>query len=682
MTKFPLHLSHPKYRPDIDGLRAIAVLSVVIFHAFPEWMKGGFIGVDIFFVISGFLISTIIFENLDRGTFSFSEFYARRVKRIFPGLLLVLTASLAFGWFALLADEYKQLGKHIAAGAGFVSNLVLWSESGYFDSSAEMKPLLHLWSLGIEEQFYIVWPLILWFAWKRKFNLLTLTIIAALVSFTLNIKGIKHHSIATFYSPQTRFWELLSGSVLAWCTLYKKSLFNSYKLRADGWLAKIVYREPVEANGKTLSNAISAVGCLLLIYGFWQITKDVSFPGKWAIIPTLAAVLIIMAGPESWINSKILSNKIVVWFGLISFPLYLWHWPLLVFPRIIMDEGNSTRFGLPLIAAAIFLAWLTYKFVEVYFRHGNHSFRKVAMLVACAAAVGTAGFYVYRANGLPARPSVQALAQFGWGNDAKDALCIKKYGEAEFCRLSKDAKPTVMIIGDSISWQLYFGIAKETAGTGDTVLSLGQGGCAGFLGFSQRDDFKNCESVTQKSLNIALNEDSVKTVVLSAYPRYFSGAEMTINSGLDSDTNKKISSEKEFSEYTEQSFSKIIRALLGKGKQVIFVKNNPSLGFDPRTCVRRLFSGESDSNCSESRVVFDSSDKKYGEVIDSVLGKYTQVKLFELSKILCDSENCYAMRDGKMLYRDTYHLSIDGSEYVGSFLYDLIGADAGSSSLK
>lgn len=182
MTAQQTHLSHPNYRPDIDGLRAIAVLAVVAFHAFPSWVRGGFIGVDVFFVVSGYLISTIIFENLDRGTFCFSEFYARRIKRIFPALILVLISCFAFGWFFLLSDELNQLGKHVAAGAGFVSNLVLWNESGYFDNSAETKPLLHLWSLGIEEQFYIVWPLLLWFAWKCKFNLLTITIVFAATS--------------------------------------------------------------------------------------------------------------------------------------------------------------------------------------------------------------------------------------------------------------------------------------------------------------------------------------------------------------------------------------------------------------------------------------------------------------------------------------------------------------------
>ncbi len=176
------HLSHPKYRPDIDGLRAIAVLSVVIFHAFPHWIKGGFIGVDVFFVISGYLISTIIFENLEKGTFSFSEFYIRRIKRIFPALLIVLAACMFFGWFVLLADEYTQIGKHVLSGTGFVSNLVLWSEAGYFDNSAATKPLLHLWSLGIEEQFYFIWPLFVWLLWKRKSSIFFITVLVAVAS--------------------------------------------------------------------------------------------------------------------------------------------------------------------------------------------------------------------------------------------------------------------------------------------------------------------------------------------------------------------------------------------------------------------------------------------------------------------------------------------------------------------
>jgi len=181
------YLSHPKYRPDIDGLRALAVLAVIVFHAFPNHVSGGFTGVDVFFVISGFLISTILFENLDKGIFDLSEFYVRRIKRIFPALILVLNVSVALGWYVLFSDEYKQLGKHIAAGTGFASNFVLWSEAGYFDGSSETKPLLHLWSLGIEEQFYILWPALLWMACKRRIYPLLLTSAIVAISFSLNI---------------------------------------------------------------------------------------------------------------------------------------------------------------------------------------------------------------------------------------------------------------------------------------------------------------------------------------------------------------------------------------------------------------------------------------------------------------------------------------------------------------
>ena len=399
MTVKQPHLSHPKYRPDIDGLRAVAVLAVVAFHAFPSWVRGGFIGVDVFFVISGYLISTIILDNLDKGTFSFTEFYARRIKRIFPALLLVLIACFAFGWFTLLADEYKQLGKHIAAGAGFISNFSLWNEAGYFDNSAETKPLLHLWSLGIEEQFYIVWPLLLWFAWKRKFNLLTITIVVAIASFVLNIKGIKHDMVATFYSPQTRFWELLSGSLLAWITLYKKDNFANVKLKLDYWLSLIVHSEKQEADGKTLLNVLSFIGLLLLVYGFWRINKELSFPGKWALLPVLGAVLIITAGSKAWVNRTILSNKVAVWFGLISFPLYLWHWSILSFARIVESEVPSRNIRIAAVVLSIALAWLTYKLVERPLRFGNHSKAKVTVLVLLMASIGASGFYLFNKNG-------------------------------------------------------------------------------------------------------------------------------------------------------------------------------------------------------------------------------------------------------------------------------------------
>lgn len=213
------------WRPDIDGLRALAVFAVFVFHAFPKVpvFKGGFVGVDVFFVISGFLISSIIYTQLEKGTFSFWDFYSRRIRRIYPVLLTVLIACMGFGWFYLLADEYMQLGKHIAGGAGFVSNFVLFFEKGYFDNASATKPLLHLWSLGIEEQFYIFWPLILWLTWKvKKDAMFWVAFAIAIVSMAMNVYWYTSKPEMDFFLPHTRIWELLCGAMLAWGNLHWK----------------------------------------------------------------------------------------------------------------------------------------------------------------------------------------------------------------------------------------------------------------------------------------------------------------------------------------------------------------------------------------------------------------------------------------------------------------------------
>jgi peptidoglycan/LPS O-acetylase OafA/YrhL len=453
MTVQQPHLSHPKYRPDIDGLRAIAVLAVVAFHAFPASIRGGFIGVDVFFVISGYLISTIIFENLDKGTFSFAEFYARRIKRIFPALIVVLVACFVLGWFTLLADEFKQLGKHIAAGAGFLSNFVLWNEAGYFDNSSETKPLLHLWSLGIEEQFYVVWPLLLWLAWKRQFNLLTMTFMVAVISFILNVKGVKQDATAAFYSPQTRFWELLSGSLLAWFAVYRKGAYKNIFSKLDSFLGRLIYRENKQSDGKTLLNVIAFIGAFFLVYGFWRINKEFSFPGYWALVPVAGTLLILMAGPATWVNRTILSNKIAVWFGLISFPLYLWHWPLLSFARMVEVEAPSHNMRLAVVAIAIVLAWLTYLLVERPMRFGGKDKARLTALVVVMAIVGLVGYDTYSRDGLNFRaiqnqvnnlfPAEARSNELGLGASFRNY-----YGNPDA------KKPTVLVIGDSyvVNW--------------------------------------------------------------------------------------------------------------------------------------------------------------------------------------------------------------------------------------
>lgn len=267
-----------KYRSDIDGLRALAVLAVVIFHAFPTIVPGGFTGVDIFFVISGYLISTIIFESLNKSTFSFIEFYARRIRRIFPALILVLMSSFLFGWFVMLADEMKQLGKHIVGGALFILNFILWSESSYFDNAVELKPLVNLWSLAVEEQFYLVWPLMLWAAYKMRRNLLSLVVAICLISFFQNLYQIKSDSIGDFYSPFTRFWELMFGSILAWLLTHKSKItITDWRLFPQDFSKIIQY---VVADGRystLLINTIAFIGMALIICGFFILIRQLVF---------------------------------------------------------------------------------------------------------------------------------------------------------------------------------------------------------------------------------------------------------------------------------------------------------------------------------------------------------------------------------------------------------------------
>jgi peptidoglycan/LPS O-acetylase OafA/YrhL len=454
-------LAHPIYRPDIDGLRAIAVLLVVFHHAFPQFLKSGFIGVDVFFVISGYLISTIIFQNLEQGTFSFVDFYKRRVKRIFPALFLVLLAGFVCGWFLLLPADYQQLGKHMAAGAAFVSNFAFWGESGYFDSGSKLKPLLHLWSLGIEEQYYIFWPFIVWFLWKRNVSLLKICVTLFVVSFAINIVTVKGNAVAAFYSPASRFWELLIGSVLAYTSLHAPKAIKS-------------------DNHK---NWTSWAGVLVLAIGVYFITPERRFPGFWALFPTVAAFLLIKSGPQAWFNQYILSNRLFVWVGLISFPLYLWHWPVLVFAEIHSGElGASAKLGL--IALSIVLSWLTYQFVERPIRFGKLIVEtKKVPLALCAMLLATAvlGGYTYQRDGFGFRfpKFIQALLNNqpkldeGW----RSGTCILDQGHpsSEFSPscVDKDKRPLLFLWGDSHAAALYPGL-KHLQDTGAYAFGVAQ----------------------------------------------------------------------------------------------------------------------------------------------------------------------------------------------------------------
>ncbi len=390
-------LSHPKYRTDIDGLRAVAVLGVVAFHAFPGRLSGGFIGVDIFFVISGFLITTIIVDNLEQDTFSLRTFYARRIRRIFPALIVTMFGVMILGWSLMISEELKKLSRDVFSGAFFLTNFTLQSDAGYFHDSSETNPLLHLWSLAIEEQFYLVWPLFLILAWKRKLNLLTTTLLLILLSFYLNVSSTDTERVTNFYSPQSRFWELLVGSLLA--MHLKSTSFLTFKLRIDFWLKKVFYRTHFKSDGNVVDDLTSFFGATLLTIGFLVLDKSDRYPGFLALIPVFGSALIIYSGKDSFINRRILSLRIFVWFGLISYPLYLLHWPLISYAWIVNANAPSTLTRLILILVSIGLAWLTMKYVERPFRFSRQKLRqKVSILCLVLSSLGLLGGLSFQYN--------------------------------------------------------------------------------------------------------------------------------------------------------------------------------------------------------------------------------------------------------------------------------------------
>lgn len=386
---------HLSYQKNIDGLRAIAVLSVIIYHAFPTWLPGGFIGVDIFYVISGFLISSILFKTLDKGYFSFLDFYQKRVRRIFPALMLVLTCSYIAGWFTLLGDDFKSMGKHLAYGTGFLSNFILLSESGYFDKSGELKAFLHLWSLGIEEQFYALWPLLVFFTYRKKMVFFFTMLLIILASFISGAAILHEHPSEAFYLPQFRAWELLLGALLAFISIEEQP-----------WLKSL----PTIIKRLFSPNIKAFVGLALLIAGIFMLNQQMSFPGWRALIPTIGAVLLISAGSTAWINRHIFANPVMVFLGLISYPLYLWHWPILVFSRIMIEPTLSVTTASLAIIVSIVLAFLTYRFIELPIKKSPKVFTYV--LLAIAVAISNVGWWTYKNDGLTFRfpKNIQYLA--------------------------------------------------------------------------------------------------------------------------------------------------------------------------------------------------------------------------------------------------------------------------------
>jgi len=633
------------YRPDVDGLRAIAVLSVVIFHAFPSLISGGFVGVDIFFVISGFLISKHIWEELGAGTFSIKTFYARRVRRIFPALCLVICFCLAFGWIILTAAEYEQLGRHVVAGAVFVSNIMFWKEAGYFDNAADTKPLLHLWSLGIEEQFYIVWPLFLAIFWRYSRHLAWAFLGVLGVSLIYSVVVVRHDVVADFYSPLTRFWELALGAALA------HSASN----------------QPAP---DTLNRSlISWLGLCLILGAAFFLQKSFLFPGAWALLPTLGAACMITAGENAWLNRQVLSHRLVVWVGLISYPLYLWHWPLLTFARIMESGTPSVEVRFWLVVSSFVLAWLTYRYLERPVRSGPKSKNILLLLCFTMLFLGIAGLAVKNLHGVKSRQFSMLNGDtrtivLGADRDRLQHECgIAEPQKAtlQYCLRGEGQEPRYAVMGDSKAEALLYGLVRESKPDRQWMMIGSVTPPEGDINFSDPAQVKN-----RLAWETVANSPSIKVVALTIALRDIFPVD-NITGFIPE--NVVLSPDKIV------SYSQAIRQLEQAGKRVVFVIDNPTFP-DPTSCVNGgatsspilnlFFQRKQNTYCSIRYSDHMAGTQTYRLFIAELKRLHPDLTIYDPTPLLCDIPHniCTISRGGKFLYSYSDHIS----DYANSMI--------------
>ena len=615
------------YRPDVDGLRAIAVLAVVAFHAFPQAAPGGFAGVDVFFVISGFLISGIIFEGLKSGTFSFADFYWRRVRRIFPALILVMVACLGLGWLLLLPDEYSQLGKHVAAGAGFVSNVVLWREAGYFDTAAELKPLLHLWSLGVEEQYYLVWPLLVFLFRARLRQMLWMILALAALSFAVNLWLTPVRPSAAFYLPMTRFWELLAGSALAY--------FTHYRVLPE-----------------KLANVKATAGLALIAIALVLLNAQRAFPGWWAVLPVLGTVLLVWAGPSAWINRNVLARREMVFIGLISYPLYLWHWPLLAYARVAQDGEPPAALRIALVALSVLLAWLTYELVEKKIRFARLPSVKrlsVPALAASMSGLGVCGLLALQSYLAPQSASVPLIREISRASADWDYAGDRV--------IPGDSSKAVVFFGDSHMqhyWPRIDKIVRERSAPVRTVIFKTTGGCAPIPGVERKS--QQCSRFVDQGFELALRPE-VETVIIAASWVGFLNRGDYFRVGDPSGTPLKLLTPE--TEWVLQGFEAALGRLTAAGKRVVLVLSSPrGDAFDPKSVIHRegmtvqVRAALAPMPRSELATLTTPIDERLRRIAAAV-----GASVIDPADWLCSASHCPSVDErGRPLYKDESHL--------------------------
>nr|VFJ59992.1 MAG: Peptidoglycan/LPS O-acetylase OafA/YrhL, contains acyltransferase and SGNH-hydrolase domains [Candidatus Kentron sp. DK] len=653
------------YRPEIDGLRAIAVIPVILFHAGFELFSGGFIGVDVFFVISGYLITSIILNEMEAGTFRLVHFYERRARRILPALFFVMLACIPFAWMWLMPRDMQDFAQSVGAVSTFSSNFHFWGESGYFDTAAELKPLLHTWSLAVEEQYYVIFPLLLLLIWSRG-RRWVLAILAVLFMMSLGLAqwSADDGSDGAFYLLTTRGWELLIGAFAAFY---------------------------LQKRGQALSTGIlpqlaGIAGLLLIVFAIFSYDEQIPFPGFYALAPTFGTALLILFSIRGTLIHALLTRKLLVGTGLISYSMYLWHQPMFAFAkyRALAVPSESVMFALCL---SVFpLAYFSWRFVEKPFRKKSLFNRRSVFKFSTSAIILFIGFYLsgQLSKGFPARmpPEVAEIASYTDDKNPRQGLCAsssKRYlPPSESCILGNKQHIIGALIGDSHSDVIAFSLHSELGKRGMGLRHMWHSGCPLIRGLQLKNKNNSfCIQYTNDAFDIVISDPSIAYVILlTRFVRYYEGTTYDNGEGgvergglvyVDIKRRKGVTVSNEvrkqdiFAMYAQK-----IENLRRKGKKVILVYPIPEQGWDvPTLAAKRLLLGKS-PDVSVSLSSFKKRSHAVTALLDS-LGKRENLFRVRPSSLFCDTfikGRCAGAFASKPFYRDGDHLS----NYGGSFL--------------
>lgn len=651
------------YRKDIDGLRAIAILSVVAYHAGLPGVPGGFVGVDVFFVLSGYLITSLLIAEVRKNaTISLPSFYARRIRRLFPALFVVVCTTCLLGFFALLPifDQQQDLARSAIATALYVSNFYFWLHSpGYFDESSDLQPLLHTWSLSVEEQFYLAWPLMVLATvglarqrrWDFERALLVQTLVILLASLAWCIANTQANPTAAFYLLPSRAWELATGAALAL------------------WLPRTARR------ASTAGGICSFAGVAAIVLAVVALDADMAFPGYLAAVPVLGTALVVVGGHLAANNpvQRVLSTRPMVFIGLLSYSWYLWHWPLLALTRAYLLEEPDLARDLGVVGLSLIIAYVSYRLVEnpVRFRRPG-PFRRtettlaaglVISLAMClpAGALGAWAKFIgskrveygplvaARSDRPPLRPKCHQTAPFLGLAPLGD--CTTGTGEGE-------RSPALVLWGDSHADHLSpLMQAFSAASPSVPVLVRSFTGCpplADFVVGDSRQD-KACSLFNSAVLAEIkeLSSNGLRGVVLSGrWLRVFGAPELhtlTARGGADG----------AFLESPDrvEPLATTVQELTSLGLKVLIVAPLPEMRFASPSCLARRSPGQ----CGVERSLTNVQRREVMQLLSGLTSRWQGVRLLDPINVLCDSTTCPAERDGRILYLDTDHLTASAS---------------------